>query len=76
MEKVFYVHIGTNPAEAAMYADIVLPAAHHATQKLSIIDNKGNGYTHISIQQPVVGRLWEEKADETEIMYMLAQKLS
>ncbi|MEW6738746.1 MAG: molybdopterin-dependent oxidoreductase [Nitrospirota bacterium] len=75
MEKVFYVHIGTNPAEAAMYADIVLPAAHHATQKLSIIDNKGNGHTHISIQQPVVGRLWEEKADETEIMYMLAQKL-
>lgn len=76
MEKVFYVHIGTNPAEAAMFADIVLPAAHHATQKLSIIDNKGNGHTHISIQQPVVGRLWEEKADETEIMYMLAQKLS
>jgi anaerobic selenocysteine-containing dehydrogenase len=76
MEKVFYVHIGTNPSEAAMYADIVLPAAHHATQKLSIIDNKGNGYSHISIQQPVVGRLWEEKADETEIMYMLAKKLA
>lgn len=75
MEKVFYVHIGTNPSEAAMYADIVLPAAHHATQKLSVIDNKGNGHTYISIQQPVVGRLWEEKADETEIMYMLAKKL-
>jgi anaerobic selenocysteine-containing dehydrogenase len=75
MSKVFYVHIGTNPAEAAMFADIVLPAAHHATQKLSIIDNKGNTYTHLSIQQPVVGRLWEEKADETEIMYMLAKKL-
>ena len=24
MSKVFYVHIGTNPAEAAMFADIVL----------------------------------------------------
>ncbi|MEK6671933.1 MAG: molybdopterin-dependent oxidoreductase [Nitrospirota bacterium] len=75
MSKVFYVHIGTNPAEAAMFADIVLPAAHHATQKLSIIDNKGNTYSHLSIQQQVVGRLWEEKADETEIMYMLAEKL-
>jgi anaerobic selenocysteine-containing dehydrogenase len=75
MSKVFYVHIGTNPAEAAMFADIVLPASHHATQKLSIVTNKGNGYTHIAIQQPVVGRLWEEKADETEIMYMLAKKL-
>ncbi|MBI5025206.1 MAG: molybdopterin-dependent oxidoreductase [Nitrospirae bacterium] len=75
MSKVFYVHIGTNPAEAAMFADIVLPAAHHATQKLSIIDNKGNTYTHLSIQQPVVGRLWEEKADETEIMWMIAEKL-
>ncbi|MBU1743442.1 MAG: molybdopterin-dependent oxidoreductase [Proteobacteria bacterium] len=76
MSKLFYVHIGTNPAEAAMFADIVLPAAHHATQKLSIIDNKGNLHTHLSIQQPVVGRMWEEKADETEIMYMLAEKLA
>jgi len=76
MSKLFYVHIGTNPAEAAMFADIVLPAAHHATQKLSVIDNKGNLHTHLSIQQPVVGRMWEEKADETEIMYMLAEKLS
>ncbi len=76
MSKLFYVHIGTNPAEAAMFADIVLPAAHHATQKLSIIDNKGNLHTHLSIQQPVVGRMWEEKADETEIMYLLAEKLS
>jgi anaerobic selenocysteine-containing dehydrogenase len=77
MTKVpFYVHIGTNPSEMAMFADIVLPAAHHATQKLSIIDNKGNLHTHLSIQQPVVGRLWEEKADETEIMWMLAEKLN
>jgi len=75
MSKVFYIHIGTNPSEAAMFADIVLPAAHHATQKLSIVDNKGNLHTHLSIQQPVVGRLWEEKADETEIMWMLAEKL-
>lgn len=75
MSNTFYVHIGTNPAEAAFFADIVLPAAHHATQKLSCVGNKGNLHTHISIQQPVVGRLWEEKADETEIMYMLAEKL-
>lgn len=75
MSKLFYVHIGTNPAEAAMFADIVLPAAHHATQKFSCVSNKGNLHTHISIQQPVVGRMWEEKADETEIMYMLAEKL-
>lgn len=76
MQKIpFYVHIGTNSSEAAMFADIVLPAAHHATQKLSAVDNKGNLFTHLSIQQPVVGRLWEEKADETEIMWMLAEKL-
>lgn len=76
MSKVFYIHIGTNPSEAAMFADIVLPAAHHATQKLSCVSNKGNLHTHLSIQQPVVGRLWEEKADETEIMWMLAEKLN
>jgi anaerobic selenocysteine-containing dehydrogenase len=75
MANTFYAHIGTNPAEAAMFADIVLPAAHHATQKLSCVGNKGNLHTHLSIQQPVVGKLWEEKADETEIMWMLAEKL-
>ncbi len=75
MSKLFYVDISTNPGEAAMFADIVLPAAHHATQKHSIVDNKGNLHTHISIQQPVVGRMWEEKADETEIMYLIAEKL-
>lgn len=76
MSEVFYIHIGTNPSEAAMFADIVLPASHHATQKWSTIDNKGNTYAHLSIQQPVVGKLWQEKDDETEIMYMLAQALA
>lgn len=71
----FYVHIGTNPAEAAMFADIVLPASHHATQKLSAVDNKGNLHSHLSIQQPVVKYLWDEKADETEMMWLLSDKL-
>ncbi len=76
MAKIpFSVHITTNPAEMTQFADIVLPAAHHATQRMSIIDNKGNLHAHLSIQQPVVGRLWQEKADETEIMFLIAERL-
>ena len=76
MSKIpFYVHISTNPAEMTQFADIVLPAAHHATEKLSIITNKANLYAHMSIQQPVVERMWDVKADETEIMWLLAEKL-
>src|SRR4030065_589343 len=76
MAKIqFYVHISTNPAEMTQFADVVLPAAHHATEKLSIITNKANLYAHMSIQQPVVKRMWDVKADETEIMWLLAEKL-
>ena len=76
MTKIpFYVHITTNPAEMTQFADIVLPAAHHATEKLSIVTNKANLYAHMSIQQPVVKRMWDVKADETEIMWILAEKL-
>lgn len=76
MAKIpFYAHISTNPAEMTQFADVVLPAAHHATEKLSIVTNKANLYAHMSIQQPVVKRMWDVKADETEIMWLLAEKL-
>lgn len=71
----FFVHIVTNPSEMTQFADIVLPSTHHATEKLSVITNKGNLYSHASIQQPVIKRMWDTKDDETEIMWLLAEKL-
>jgi len=76
MAKVpFFVHITTNPAEMTLFADIVLPAAFAPAEKWSVISNMANLYSHISIQQPVVKPMWETKADETEIMWLLAEKL-
>lgn len=76
LKKVpFYVHIGTNACEMSNFADIVLPAAHHATEKLSGSDNSGNLLSYVSIQQPVIQPLWDVKSDESEIPWLLAVKL-
>jgi len=76
MAKIpFFVYIGTNPSEMAQFADIVLPAAMHHSEEWSISLNKGNGYGHISIHQPVIKRMFDVKAAETEVAWMLAEKL-
>ncbi|MBM2814762.1 MAG: anaerobic selenocysteine-containing dehydrogenase [Ignavibacteria bacterium] len=71
----FFAHITTNASEMTHFADIVLPAAHPATQKWSSSDDFANLYSFHSIQQPIVKKIWDEKADENEIMWLLAEKL-
>ena len=76
MAKVpFFAHLVTNASEMTQYADIVLPATFAPTEKLSIITNMANLHGHMSIQQPVVKPLGQAKAEETEMMWMLAEKL-
>ncbi|MFH2074967.1 MAG: molybdopterin dinucleotide binding domain-containing protein, partial [Pseudomonadota bacterium] len=76
MAKVpFFVHMVTNAAEMTQFADIVLPATFAAAEKLSVSTNMANLHAHASIQQPVVKPLWQAKAEETEVMWMLAEKL-
>jgi anaerobic selenocysteine-containing dehydrogenase len=71
----FFVHMVTNASEMAQYADIVLPATFAPTEKLSIVGNMANLHGHISIQQPVAKPLWNVKAEEIEVMWLLAEKL-
>ena len=71
----FFVHMVTNASEMSQYADIVLPATFAPAEKLSIIGNMANLHGHISIQQPVVKPLWQAKAEEIEVMWLLAEKL-
>lgn len=71
----FFVHITTNASEMTHYADIVLPAAHHSTEKWAASDCMANTYTFFSIQQPVVKRFWDVKADENELLWDLSVKL-
>ncbi len=76
MEKIpFFVHVVTNAAEMTQYADIVLPATFAPAEKLSIVGNMANLHGHISIQQPVIKPLWQAKAEEIEVMWLLAEKL-
>ncbi len=71
----FFAHIVTNPSEMSQFADIVLPATFAPAEKLSIITNMANLHAHMSIQQPVVARMWEAKPEETEFVWLLAEKL-
>ena len=71
----FFVHMVTNASEMTQYADIVLPATFAPAEKLSIITNMANLHGHMSIQQPVIKPLWQAKPEETEVMWLLAEKL-
>jgi anaerobic selenocysteine-containing dehydrogenase len=76
MAKVpFFVHMVTNPSEMTQFADIVLPSTFNSAEGWSIVTNMGNGYGYASIQQGAVRRLWDVKQEETEVMWLLAQKL-
>jgi anaerobic selenocysteine-containing dehydrogenase len=76
MAKVpFFVHMVTNPSEMTQFADIVLPSTFNSAEGWSIVGNMGNGHGYVSIQQAAVKRLWDVKQEETEVMWLLAEKL-
>jgi anaerobic selenocysteine-containing dehydrogenase len=76
MAKVpFFVHMVINPSEMTQFADIVLPATFNSAEGWSIVTNNGNGHGYATIQQPAVKRLWDVKQEETEVMWLLAEKL-
>ncbi|MFM2067025.1 MAG: hypothetical protein RLZZ584_1934 [Pseudomonadota bacterium] len=71
----FFVHMVTNPSEMTQFADIVLPSTFNSAEGWSIVGNMGNGYGYVSIQQAAVKRLWDVRQEETEVMWLLAEKL-
>ncbi len=71
----FFVHMVTNASEMTQFADVVLPATFAPTEKLTVITNMANLHGHMSIQQEVAKPLWNVKAEETEVMWLLAEKL-
>ncbi|MCX7171397.1 MAG: molybdopterin-dependent oxidoreductase, partial [Proteobacteria bacterium] len=76
MAKVpFFVHMVTNASEMTQFADIVLPATHNSSEGWSIVTNMSNGYAYASIQQNPIKRVFDVKQEETEVMWLLAQKL-
>jgi len=71
----FFAHMVTNPSEMTQFADVVLPSTFNSSEGLSIITNMGNGYGYASIQQPAGRRMWDVKQEETEVIWLLAEKL-
>ena len=71
----FFVHMVTSPSEMTQFADIVLPATFNSSEGWSVVTNMGNGYGYASIQQNAVKRLWDVKQEETEVVWLLAEKL-
>lgn len=72
----FVVHITTNASEFSWFSDIVLPNTHHMFEKYGYVKSIGNGYRHVTIMKPIVKPLWDYKADETEIPWLIAERLA
>lgn len=71
----FYVQVTTHMSEMAQFADIVLPAPLSPYEQVNLVTSKASTYAHASIQQPVIKRLWDTKPFETEIVWLLAEKM-
>jgi anaerobic selenocysteine-containing dehydrogenase len=70
------VHITTHASEFTWFSDIVLPAAHHMYEKWALCPSMANGYTHITLNQPLIEPVWDVKMDETEVPWLIAKRLA
>jgi anaerobic selenocysteine-containing dehydrogenase len=71
----FFAHMVTHASEMTQFADVVLPSTFNASEGLSVITNNGNTHGYATIQQPAAKRLWDVKQEETEVVWLLAEKL-
>ncbi len=72
----FFVHITTHASEMTHFADVVLPAAQQLFEKWSFLKNKQNLHGYASLTERVIEPMWDVRQDETEIPWMLAEKLA
>ena len=72
----FFAHITTHASETTYFADIVLPAAHQMFEKWSFLKSKQGLYGYSSLTERVLEPMWDVRQDETEVPWMLAEKLA
>lgn len=72
----FFAHITTHVSEMTHFADVVLPAAHHMFEKWGFVKSKQNRYAYSSLNVPILTPLWDVRMDESEVPYLLAEKLA
>jgi anaerobic selenocysteine-containing dehydrogenase len=77
MAKVpFLAHIVTHDSEMSRYADLLLPSTHHMFEQWGYLTQKGNTYTHAWLARPMIEKFWDVKNAETEVMWLLGEKLA
>jgi anaerobic selenocysteine-containing dehydrogenase len=72
----FLVHITTNASETTHFADVVLPAAHQMFEKWGFLKSHQNLYGYATLNERMLEPMWDVRQDETEIPWMLADKLA
>ncbi len=72
----FLAHITVNASETTHYADVVLPAAQQLFEKWSFLKSKQNLHGYASLTQRLVEPIWDVRQDETEVPWLLAEKLA
>lgn len=72
----FLAHMTTNASEFSWFADILLPSTHHMFEKWGYVKAHGNGYRHVTLMQPIIRPVWDYKIDESEVPFMIAEKLA
>ncbi len=72
----FLAHVTTHASEMTHFADVVLPAAHHMFEKWGFVKSKQNLHGYASLNQRVLEPMWDVRQDETEVPWMLAEKLA
>ena len=72
----FLVHITTHSSEFTHFSDIVLPSNHHMFEKWGYVKSFGHGYRQVPLLQPLIKPVWDVKTDETEIPWLIAEKLA
>lgn len=72
----FVVHLTTNASEFSWFSDILLPNTHHMFEKHGYVKSIANGHRHVTLMQPIIKRIGDYKADETEFSWLLAEKLA
>ena len=71
----FFAHITTNASETTQFADIVLPSVITQFEKLGYVKTKADRYACATLIQPVVKPLWDVRTDETEVPWLISEKL-
>ncbi len=71
----FLVHSGTHENEMCRFADLLLPSTNHMFEQYSFLSQKARRYTHLWLGSRVIEPIFDCKDPETEMVYLLAEKL-